>query len=93
MKRLELYTVLKGSATEKLWDEFSFEIGKLAKIPKEIAVEFSFEFVPLQAEFDKLADDGNTRYWSVDGIHPTSAGHQVIKEELQEVIAKYVNEC
>ena len=79
--------VLKGSATEKLWDDFSSEVRKLAEISKEISEEYSFEFVPLQAEFDKLSDDGNTRYWSVDGIHPTSAGHQVIKDELKKAFS------
>lgn len=78
--------VLKGFATEKLWDKFNSEVRKLAGISKEIAKEFSFEFVPLQAKFDKLSDDGDTRYWSVDGIHPTSAGHQVIKEELKKAV-------
>lgn len=78
--------VLKGSATEKLWDDFNCEVRKLAEISKEIADEFSFEFVPLQAKFDKFSDDGDTRYWSVDGIHPTSAGHQLIKEELQKTL-------
>ncbi len=80
--------VLKGSATEKLWNEFNSEVRKLAEISKEIAEEYSFEFVPLQAQFDNLSDDGNTRYWSVDGIHPTSAGHQLIKEELQKALKK-----
>lgn len=78
--------VLKGSATEKLWDKFNSEVRKLAEISKEIADEFSFGFIPLQAEFDKLSADGDTRYWSVDGIHPTSAGHQVIKEALKKAI-------
>lgn len=78
--------ILKGSATERLWNKFNSEVRKLAEISKEIADEFSFEFVPLQAEFDKLSDDGDTRYWSVDGIHPTSAGHQVIKEELKKAV-------
>lgn len=85
--------VLKGSATEKLWDEFNTEVKKLAEISKQIAETYELNFVPLQSEFNKLSGDGDTRYWSVDGIHPTSAGHQVIKEELQKVIANYINEC
>ena len=75
--------VLKGSATALLWDQFNCEVRKLAEISKHIAEEFSLEFVPLQEEFDKLSADGDTRYWSVDGIHPTSAGHQLIKEKLK----------
>ncbi len=82
--------VLKGSATEKLWDGFDTEVRKLAKVAEEIAEEYNLSFVPLQEEFDKASSDGDTRYWSVDGIHPTSAGHQLIKEELQEVVANLI---
>ena len=76
--------VLKGSATALLWEQFNCEVRKLAEISKQIAEEFSLEFVPLQEEFDKISADGDTRYWSVDGIHPTSAGHQLIKEKLKK---------
>ena len=82
--------VVRGTATEKLWDEFSSEVGKLAEISKQISEKYNFDFVSLQDKFDELSSDGDTRYWSVDGIHPTSAGHQVIKEELQKVIANYI---
>ena len=58
--------------------------------PKQLAEKYNFDFVPLQNKFDELSADGDTRYWSVDGIHPTSAGHQLIKEELQKTIEKYI---
>ncbi len=85
--------ILKGTATEKLWDVFDTEVRKLAEISMLIAEAYELDFVPLQSEFDKLSSDGDMRYWSVDGIHPTSAGHQVIKEELQKVIGNYINKC
>ncbi len=78
--------VLKGSATTELWNQFNIEVRKLAEISKQVAEQFNLKFVPLQKEFDKASADGDTRYWSVDGIHPTSAGHQIIKEELQKAI-------
>lgn len=78
--------VLKGSATTELWEQFNCEVRKLAEVSKQVAEQFSLRFVPLQAEFDKASSDGDTRYWSVDGIHPTAAGHQIIKEELQKAI-------
>lgn len=78
--------VLKGSATEKLWDNFNSEVKKLAVASKQIADEYNLKFVPLQDEFDRASTDGDTRFWSVDGVHPTSAGHQIIKEELQKAI-------
>lgn len=82
--------VVKGTATEKLWDDFRSEVRKLAEISKQIAEKYAFDFVSLQDKFDELSADGDTRYWSVDGIHPTSAGHQLIKEELQKIAEKYI---
>ena len=82
--------VLKGTATEKLWIEFNSEVRKMAEISKQIAEKYDFDFVPLQNRFDELSADGNTGYWTADGIHPTLEGHQIIKEELQKVIEKYI---
>lgn len=82
--------VLKGSATTLLWKQFNCEVKKLAEVSKQVAKEFKLKFVPLQKEFDKVASDGDTRYWSVDGIHPTSAGHQIIKENLQKAIEEII---
>ncbi len=78
--------VLKGQCTEKLWDEFDTEVRKLAEISKEIAEVYGFNFVPLQKRFDELCAGGNTASWTVDGIHPTSEGHHIIKEELLKVV-------
>lgn len=83
--------VLKGTATEKLWNDFNCEVRKLADVSKQVAQKFNLKFVPLQDKFDELSADGDTRYWSVDGIHPTSAGHQVIKEELKNAMEDFIS--
>ena len=80
--------IMKGIHTEARWDEFSCEVHKMAKASENIAKKFNLEFIPLQDKFDVAAADGNHRYWSVDGIHPSAAGHQLIKEELKKAITK-----
>ena len=85
--------ILKGTATEKLWNEFDTEVKKLAEISKQVAEKYELDFIPLQNKFDKLTADVNTEYWSADGIHPTLAGHEMIKEELKKVVEKYITEC
>lgn len=82
--------VLKGSATTLLWEQFNSEVRKLAVISKQVAEQYNLKFVPLQDIFDNASSDGDTRYWSVDGIHPTSAGHQIIKEELQKAVEEII---
>ncbi len=83
--------ILKGIHTEEKWEEFSCEVKKQAIASKCIAEKFNLEFIPLQCIFDEVSSDGDARYWSVDGIHPTAAGHQIIKEELAKAIMKTIN--
>ena len=83
--------ILKGTATEKLWTEFNVGVREMAAICEEIAEKYGFDFVPLQEKFDELSADGNVSALSVDGIHPTVEGHHIIKEELQKVLAKYID--
>lgn len=85
--------VLKGTATEKLWNDFDREVRILAEISKQVAEEYETDFIPLQKKFDELSSDGNTEYWSADGIHPTLAGHEVLKNELKKVLVNYLAEC
>ncbi len=80
--------VLKGTATEKLWTEFYTEVRKMAAISQQ----YGFDFVQLQDKFDALSNDENAGCWCEDGVHPTIAGHHLIKEELQKVLEKYINE-
>ena len=84
--------VLKGTATKDLWEQFDCEVRKRAEAAKRIAEKFDLCFVPLQNLFDNVAADGNAEYWSSDGVHPTSAGHQLIKEELVKAI-NHITSC
>lgn len=78
--------VLNGTATKEMWEMFSSEVKKRAEAAKRVAGKYSLSFVPLQNLFDDVSSDGDTEYWSADGVHPTSAGHQLIKEELVKAI-------
>ena len=85
--------VFKGTATEKLWNDFDREVRILAEISKQVAEEYETDFISLQKKFDELSADSKTDYWSADGIHPTLAGHEVLKNELKKVLVNYLNEC
>lgn len=78
--------VLRGTATEALWEQFDCEVRKRAEAAKRVAEKFDLTFVPLQKLFDDAVADSNAEYWSADGVHPTYAGHQLIKEELVKAI-------
>ncbi len=77
--------VLKGPGTERYYDVFREELKKRASAAKQIAEKYNLKFVPLQDKFDEVSSDGDTVYWLSDGVHPTAAGHCLIKDELMKV--------
>ena len=82
--------VLKGIGTAEHYDEFRDEIKKRGEAAKRIAEKYGLAFVSLQDKFDDASADGNADYWTADGVHPTAAGHQLIKESLAEAVEKLI---
>ena len=83
--------VLKGSATENTpevparWDYFSKEVPLRAAAAKRIAEKYGLLFVPLQEMFTAAeATAPAPGYWLRDGVHPTVAGHELIKQKWLE---------
>lgn len=77
---LEPFT-LKGFGNEKYWDGFKKEVGEKAEAAKKVAEKFGLKFIPLQKMFDEAAKIAPAEHWLVDGVHPTAAGHELIKRE------------
>ena len=76
--------VLPGTGTSYAWDTFRSTLEENAKAAKRIADKFNLKFVPLQDEFDKACEKAEPSYWLADGVHPTAAGHAIIKDELRK---------
>ncbi len=73
--------VLKGSATEDEWETFRAEVKKRAEKAKTAAEKYQLPFIPLQGLLDEAVRLAPPDYWLLDGVHPTSAGHELIKRE------------
>ncbi len=73
--------VLNGTATDDKYDAFRPEVEKRAVATKHVAEKYELSFVPLQAAFDKATERAPASYWLGDGVHPTSAGHELIARE------------
>lgn len=80
--------VLKGSATEENWEEFSKEVKKRAQMSEKIAEKYNLPFIKLQEGFNKLAEKSEASYWLFDGVHPTAMGHEYIKREWIKAFEK-----
>ncbi|MBR3761385.1 MAG: SGNH/GDSL hydrolase family protein [Lachnospiraceae bacterium] len=86
--------VLKGVNTEDTadcpdkWNLFRAEVKKRAAKAKEIAEKYGLIFVPLQDKFDEVSQASPDNYWLRDGVHPTTAGHELIKREWLKAFKK-----
>lgn len=78
--------VLKGSGTERYFDEFLADIKLHAQAVKNVAEKYNLTFIPLQEKFDEASKLMPPTYWAADGVHPTAAGHALIKDELIKAI-------
>lgn len=76
--------VLPGTGTSYAWDTFRSTLEENAKAAKRIADKFNLKFVPLQEKFDTACEKAEASYWLADGVHPTAAGHAIIKDELRK---------
>ncbi|MBR2472270.1 MAG: SGNH/GDSL hydrolase family protein [Clostridia bacterium] len=73
--------VLEGPSTTEHIDYFKTETAKRAAAAKRVADKYGIKFVPLQEKFNEAAKKAPETYWLVDGVHPTSAGHELIARE------------
>lgn len=87
--------VLPGSATENneehphRWDYFREEVKLRGEAAKRIAEKYGLPFVSLQETFTKAnADAPSNDYWTRDGVHPTAAGHTLIKRAWLKAFEK-----
>ncbi len=77
---LEPFT-LKGTVNEAYFGDFLVEVKKRAEKAKKIAEKYNLTFVPLQNVFDEAVTKAPENYWLLDGVHPSTAGHELIKRE------------
>lgn len=80
--------VLKGTATEEKWYVFDDEVKKRAQKAYNVAKKYGLEFVKLQEKFDAAVQVCPPEYWLIDGVHPSVAGHGLIKEEWLKIFNK-----
>lgn len=78
--------VLKGCGTERYFDEFLADVKLHSQAAKNVAEKYGLTFIPLQEKFDEATKLMPDTYWLADGVHPTPAGHALIKEELIKAI-------
>lgn len=80
--------VLEGPATKHAIDTFTTEVAKRAAVCKELAEEHGLIFIPLQKKLEALARATSNTYVLIDGVHPNTAGYELISRELYAAYSK-----
>lgn len=80
--------VTKSTATEECWDVFSSEVKKRAESTKRLAEKYGCVFVDIQKKFDEAIERHPEPYWTVEGVHPSEAGHELMKRAWLEAFEK-----
>ena len=73
--------VLHGPATDGSWDYFRKEVALRAEAARDVVETYGLTFVPLQRVFDAALEKADASYWTPDGVHPTTFGHELIARE------------
>ncbi len=83
--------VLEGSATcniEEIPDRlerFIIDVADKSAAVKRVAAKYNLPIIELQPVFDEACKKAGPDYWTIDGVHPTLAGHNLIKNLWIEV--------
>lgn len=77
--------VVEGTATcntdefPDRWERFKEYVAEKAEASRRLAEKYGFAFIELQPVFDEACTKAPASYWTVDGVHPTACGHEIIK--------------
>lgn len=60
-------------------ERFLTDVAEKAVVVKRIADKYNLPLIELQPVFDDACKLAPATYWAADGVHPTAAGHNIIK--------------
>ncbi len=68
--------------------QFKTDVAEKAVVAKKIASTYGFPLIELQPAFDEACKTKPSDYWTLDGVHPTEYGHEIIKNLWFEAFEK-----
>lgn len=84
--------VLPGGATDNTadlpdrYDYFRREVDLRAAAARRVSQKHNATFVPLQEALSEACKRAEPSHWLMDGVHPTSAGHELIAREWMKCV-------
>ncbi|ULO06123.1 SGNH/GDSL hydrolase family protein [Paenibacillus sp. 19GGS1-52] len=80
--------ILNTGAPAEQWEAWEGWIKHYQQVVRQLAEQFHTVFVPLQGALNKAALRTDAAYWLWDGVHPTTAGHDLIAREWLKTVEK-----
>ncbi len=66
------------------WQSLRGGVEARAEVARRVAEKHGLIFVPLMERFDNATKLAPAAHWTHDGVHPTAAGHELIKRAWLE---------
>lgn len=88
--------VLPGTATVTnegnpgRWEFFRSECELRQQAAKRVAEKYDLLFVPLQDMLNEACTKAPAEHWAADGVHPTAAGDELIKQAWLKAFEKLI---
>ncbi|MBA2936980.1 SGNH/GDSL hydrolase family protein [Paenibacillus sp. CGMCC 1.16610] len=70
--------ILNCGVVTQRWEHWKSLISEYQAIVRNLADEYEALFVPLQNSLDEACTRADASFWASDGVHPTTAGHELI---------------
>lgn len=86
--------VLLGTATVSTedvpdrYERFRADVAEKAAVCKKLAEKYGLPLVELAPIFDAACERAPATHWTVDGVHPTVCGHELITREWLAAFSK-----
>ena len=77
--------MLKGKGTEELWDIFNEGTALRREAVRRLAKKYGAPLLPAQKLFSDAAAATSVTDWTMDGVHPTPAGHWMLAQEWLKI--------
>ena len=73
------------------FSKFQTGVARMAEIAKQVAEDTGCYYLPLQEVMDKAEAEYGEGFCTVDGVHPSAWGHEVIKRAWIKAFEEYKN--
>ncbi len=84
--KIEENTPELGKDIVENWDLWNGQLSERRQIVRELAQKYQAVFVPFAEAFDEAFQKAPPAHWSVDCIHATNAGHELMARTWLEYV-------